>query len=231
MPTVCAVRFGVVLAVLLSVLGLSRARADSASWMPSALVLGVPCGLLGECARFDALGIHIGTALGLGQGSAKSLALLGRTRVSVSLLDALDVSVSLGAQHDREGTEAALSVQPLFVGLRVRLWPWFDRSGPDVALALSQSVPSRWLGSGDEVPETTASVAGTKLWRWLQIDGSAGVLWRDGLAKPIGVRVSGSGFVRLYQTPDPTLPRDSYRVGIQASALFPLDRSAFFATR
>ena len=54
-------------------------------------------------------------------------------------------------------------------------------------------------------------------------------MWRDGLAKPIGVRVSGSGFVRLYQTPDPTLPRDSYRIGIQASALFPLDRSAFLA--
>ena len=229
MPTVCAVRFGVVLAVLLSVLGLSRARADSASWMPSALASGVPCGLLGECARFDALGIHVGAALGLGQGSAKSLALMGRTRVSVSLLDALDLSVSLAAQHDREGTDAALSVQPLFVGLRVRLWPWFDRAGPDVALSLSQSVPSRWLGSGDAVPETTASVAGTKLWRWLQLDGSAGVLWRDGLAKPIGVRVSGSGFVRLYQTPDPTLPRDSYRIGIQASALFPLDRSAFLA--
>jgi hypothetical protein len=120
-------------------------------------------------------------------------------------------------------------VQPLFVGLRVRLWPWFDRAGPDVALALSQSVPSRWLGSGDAVPETTASLAGTKLWRWLQLDGSAGVLWRDGVAKPIGVRVSGSGFVRLYQTPDPTVPRDSYRVGIQASALFPIERSAFLA--
>ncbi|MFO0621025.1 MAG: EndoU domain-containing protein [Polyangia bacterium] len=222
-------RFGVVLAVLLSVLGLSRARADSASSMPSALASGVPCGLLGECARFDALGIHVGAALGLGQGSAKSLALMGRTRVSVSLLDALDVSVSLGAQHDREGTEAALSVQPLFVGLRVRLWPWFDRAGPDVALSLSQSVPSRWLGNGDAVPETTASLAGTKLWRWLQLDGSAGVLWRDGVVQPIGVRVSGSGFVRLYQTPDPTLPRDSYRIGIQASGVFPLERSAFLA--
>ena len=77
----CAVRFGVVLAVLLSVLGLSRARADSASSMPSALASGVPCGLLGECARFDALGIHVGAALGLGQGSTKSLAFLGRTRV------------------------------------------------------------------------------------------------------------------------------------------------------
>ena len=218
------------LSVWVLVLGLlGQARADSASSMPSALASGVPCGLLGECARFDALGIHIGAALGLGQGSAKSLTLLGRTRVSVSLLDALDVSVSLGAQHHREQTESLLSAQPLFVGLRVRLWPWFDRAGPDVALSLSQSVPSRWLGNGDAVPETTASVAGTKLWRWLQLDGSAGVLWRDGLAKPLGLRVSGSGFVRLYQTPDPTLPRDSYRIGIQASGVFPLDRTAFLA--
>ena len=218
------------LSVWVLVLGLlGQARADSASSMPSALASGVPCGLLGECARFDALGIHVGAALGLGQGSAKSLAFLGRTRVSVSLLDALDVSVSLGAQHDREGTESLLSAQPLFVGLRVRLWPWFDRAGPDVALSVVQTVPSRWLGSGDAVPDTTASVAGTKLWRWLQLDGSAGVLWRDWLAKPIGVRVSGSGFVRLYQTPDPTLPRDSYRIGIQASGVFPLERSAFLA--
>ena len=218
------------LSVWVLVLGLlGQARADSASSMPSALASGVPCGVIGDCARFDALGIHVGAALGLGQGSAKSLALMGRTRVSVSLLDALDLSVSLAAQHDREGTDAALSVQPLFVGLRVRLWPWFDRAGPDVALSLSQSVPSRWLGNGDAVPETTASLAGTKVWRWLQIDGSAGVLWRDGVVQPIGVRVSGSGFVRLYQTPDPTLPRDSYRIGIQASALFPLDRSAFLA--
>ena len=46
----------------------------------------------------------------------------------------------------------------------------------------------------------------------------------------MGLRLSGSGFVRLHQTPDPTLPRDSYRVGIQASALFPIERSAFLAT-
>ncbi|MBL9040983.1 MAG: EndoU domain-containing protein [Myxococcales bacterium] len=191
---------------------------------------GVPCGLLGDCARFDALGIHVGAALGLAQSPTKSLALLGRTRVSVSMLDALDVSVSLGGQHNREQTETQLSAQPLSVGLRVRLWPWFDRGGPDVALSVVQTIPSNWLGSGDAVPETTASIAGTKLWRWLQIDGSAGVLWRDGLSKPMGLRLSGSGFVRLYQTPDPALPRDSYRVGIQTSALFPLDRTAFLAT-
>ena len=230
LPTLCAVRFGVVLAVLLSVLGLSRARADSASPTLSALASGVPCGVLGDCARFDALGIHIGAALGLAQSPTKSLALLGRTRVSVSMLDALDVSVSLGAQHNREQTKSPLSAKPLSVGLRVRLWPWFDRGGPDVALSVVQTVPSIWLGSGDAAPETTASLAGTKLWRWLQIDGSAGVLWQDGLSKPIGMRLSGSGFVRLHQTPDPTLPRDSYRVGIQASALFPLDRTAFLAT-
>ena len=46
----------------------------------------------------------------------------------------------------------------------------------------------------------------------------------------MGLRLSGSGFVRLHQTPDPTLPRDSYRVGIQASALFPIERSAFLAS-
>ena len=146
------------------------------------------------------------------------------------MLDALDASVSIGAQHNREQTDSPLSAQPLSIGLRVRLWPWFERGGPDVALSLVQTVPSSWLGTGDAAPETTASLVGTKLWRWLQIDGSAGVLWRDGLSKPIGMRLSGSGFVRLYQTPDPTLPRDSYRVGIQASALFPLDRTSFVAS-
>ncbi len=146
------------------------------------------------------------------------------------MLDALDVSVSVGAQHNREQTESPLSAKPLSLGLRVRLWPWFDRGGPDVALSVVQTVPSNWLGSGDATPETTASLAGTKLWRWLQLDGSAGVLWRDGLSKPMGLRLSGSGFVRLHQTPDPTLPRDSYRVGIQASALFPIERTAFLAT-
>ncbi len=231
LPTVRAVRwFDVVLLILLSVLGLGRAHADSASPTLSALASGVPCGLLGDCARFDALGIHVGAALGLAQSPTKSLALLGRTRVSVSMLDALDVSVSLGAQHNREQTETPLSAQPLSVGLSVRLWPWFDRGGPDVALSVVQTIPSNWLGTGDAALETTASIAGTKLWRWLQIDGSAGVLWRDGLSKPMGLRLSGSGFVRLYQTPDPTLPRDSYRVGIQASALFPIERTAFLAT-
>ena len=146
------------------------------------------------------------------------------------MLDALDVSVSLGAQHDREQTPSPLVVQPLSVGLRVRLWPWFDRSGPDLALSLGQTIPSSGLGSRASPPETTLSIAGTKLWRWLAIDGSAGVLWRDGVSKPLGLRLSASTFVRLYQTPDPTLPRDSYRVGIQASALFPLDRTAFLAT-
>ena len=146
------------------------------------------------------------------------------------MLDALDVSVSLGAHHDREQTESPLAVQPLSVGLRVRLWPWFDRGGPDLALSLGQTIPSSWLGSRASPPETTLSIAGTKLWRWLALDGSAGVLWRDGVSKPLGLRLSGSGFVRLYQTPDPTLPRDSYRIGIQASALFPLDRTAFLAT-
>jgi len=146
------------------------------------------------------------------------------------MLDALDVSVSLGAHHDREQTESPLAVQPLSIGLRVRLWPWFDRGGPDLALSLGQTIPSSWLGSRASPPETTLSIAGTKLWRWLAIDGSAGVLWRDGVSKPLGLRLSGSGFVRLYQTPDPTLPRDSYRIGIQASALFPIDRTAFLAT-
>ena len=43
------------LSVWVLVLGLlGQARADSASSMPSALASGVPCGLLGDCARFDA---------------------------------------------------------------------------------------------------------------------------------------------------------------------------------
>ena len=79
--------------------------------------------------------------------------LLGRTRVSVSMLDALDVSVSLGAHHDREQTESPLAVQPLSIGLRVRLWPWFDRGGPDLALSLGQTIPSSWLGSRASPPE------------------------------------------------------------------------------
>ena len=156
-------RFGVVLAVLLSVLGLSRARAELASPVLSALASGVPCGLLGDCARFDALGIHIGAALGLAQSPTKSLTLLGRTRVSLSMLDALDVSVSLGGQHNREQTETPLSAQPLSIGVRVRLWLWFNSGGPDVELSVVQTIPSNWLGSGDAAPETTASLAGTKL--------------------------------------------------------------------
>jgi len=142
------------------------------------------------------------------------------------MLDALDVSVSLGAFQRQQAEESAVAATPLVVGLRVRLWPWLDRGGPDLALSLTQTVPSRWLGSGDVPPETAASVAGSKLWRWLQLDGSVGLLWRDGVSKPLGLRLSASGAVRLYQTPDPTLPRDSYRAGLQASALFPLDPTA-----
>ena len=206
----------------------SVACADEASTEPlvSSLASGVPCGLVGDCARFDALGVHVGGTLGLGQIPSRRLLLAGRTRLSVSMLDALDVSLSLGAFQRQQAEESAVAATPLVVGLRVRLWPWLDRGGPDLALSLTQSVPSRWLGSGDVPPETAASVAGSKLWRWLQLDGSVGLLWRDGVTKPLGLRLSASGAVRLYQTPDPTLPRDSYRAGLQASALFPLDPTA-----
>ncbi|MBL8631576.1 MAG: EndoU domain-containing protein [Myxococcales bacterium] len=206
----------------------SVACADEASTEPlvSSLASGVPCGLVGDCARFDALGVHVGGTLGLGQIPSRRLLLAGRTRLSASMLDALDVSVSLGAFQRQQAEESAVAATPLIVGLRVRLWPWLDRGGPDLALSLTQSVPSRWLGSGDVPPETAASVAGSKLWRWLQLDGSVGLLWRDGVTTPLELRLSASGSVRLYQTPDPTLPRDCYRAGLQASALFPLDPKA-----
>ena len=223
------VRWLGVLLWLLSIVGHSSiARADAASPGPllSSLSTGVPCGLIGDCARFDALGVHVGSMLGLAQSPSRSLLLAGRARVSVSMLDALDVSVSLGAQRDNAQVDASVSVPPLSLGIRVRLWPWFDRSGPDLALSLTQTVPSRWLGSSDAKPETAASLAGSKRWRRLELDGSVGLLWRDGVTKPLGLRLSASSFVRLYQTPDPTLPRDSYRIGLQASALFPLDTEA-----
>ena len=228
LPTVPAVRWlGALLWFLLSVLGLGLAQAEpnSPPGPLPALSTGVPCGLLGDCARFDALGVHVGAALGLAQRPSKSLALMGRTRVSVSMLDALEVSVSLGAQQGSTQQESAsrVSVQPLSLGVRLRLWPWFDRAGPDLALSLTQTVPSRWLGSGDAQPHTSVNLAGSKLWRWLALDGSVGLLWLDGVPKPRGLHLSASSFVRLYQTPDPTLPRDSYRAGLQASALFPLD--------
>jgi hypothetical protein len=165
----------------------------------------------------------VGSTLGVAQSPSRSLLLAGRARVSVSMLDALEVSLSLGAQHDRAQQDASVSAQPLSLGVRLRLWPWFDRAGPDLALSLTQTVPSRWLGSGDAQPHTGVNLAGSKLWRWLALDGSVGVLWRDGVTKPLGLQLSASSFVRLYQTPDPTLPRDSYRAGLQASALFPLD--------
>ena len=135
--------------------------------------------------------------------------------------------MSLAAQHGSTQEESAswVSVQPLSLGVRLRLWPWFDRGGPDLALSVTQTVPSRWLGSGEAQPETSVSLAGSKQWRWLQLDGSVGVLWRDGVPKPLGLRLSAASFVRLYQTPDPTLPRDSYRFGVQVSALFPTDTS------
>ncbi len=227
-PTVRGVRWlRALLWFLLSVLGLGLAQAEPKSPpgpLP-ALASGVPCGLLGDCARFDALGVHVGSTIGLAQRPSKSLALVGRTRVSVSMLDALEVSVSLGAQHGSTQGESAswVSVQPLSFGVRLRLWPWFDRAGPDLALSITQTVPSRWLGSGEARPETAVNLAGSKLWRWLELDGSVGVLWRDGVTKPLGLRLSASSLVRLYQTPDPTLPRDSYRFGVQASALFPID--------
>ncbi len=223
-----AVRWlGALLWFLLSVLGLGLAQAEPKSppgpW--PALASGIPCGLLGDCARFDALGVHLGAALGLAQRPSKSLALVGRTRISASMLDALEVSVSLGAQHGSTQQESAsrVSVQPLSLGLRLRLWPWFDRGGPDLALSVTQTLPSRWLGSGEARPETAVSLAGSKLWRRLELDGSVGLLWFDGVPKPLGLQLSVASFVRLYQTPDPTLPRDSYRAGLQASALFPLD--------
>ena len=101
-PTVRGVRWlRALLWFLLSVLGLGLAQAEPKSPpgpLP-ALASGVPCGLLGDCARFDALGVHVGSTIGLAQRPSKSLALVGRTRVSVSMLDALEVSVSLGAQQ------------------------------------------------------------------------------------------------------------------------------------
>ena len=232
MPTVRGVRWlGALLWLLWSLRLPSVVFADTSSRAPllPALASGVPCGLIGDCARFDALGVHVGSTLGIAQSPSRTLLLAGRARVSVSMLDALDVSVSLGAQHDRAQQDASLSAQPLSLGVRLRLWPWFDRAGPDLALSLTQTVPSRWLGSGEARPETSVSLAGTKLWRWLQLDGSVGLWWLDGVPKPLGLRMSASSFVRLYQTPDPTLPRDSYRAGLQASALFPVDVSAFAA--
>lgn len=45
--------------------------------MLPAMASGVPCGLLGDCARFDTLAIHVGAALGLAQSPTKSFSLLG----------------------------------------------------------------------------------------------------------------------------------------------------------
>ena len=219
----------VVLGLLGGLCGSTAAEPIGSSRLLPALSTGVPCGLLGECARFDALGIHLGGTFGIEQSRSQGLLLAGRTRLSVSMLDALEVSLSFGAQHLRDHSETAPPVQvhPLAIAVRLRLWPWFDRSGPDLALGITQTVPSRWLGSSGVAPETGVSLAGSKLWRRLELDGSVGLLWTDGIAKPDGLRLSASTFVRLYQTPDPTLPRDTYRVGLQASALFPVVSTAF----
>lgn len=96
---------------LLSIVGHSSvACADAASTGPlfSALSTGVPCSLLGDCARFDALGVDVGSTLGLAQSPSHSLLLTGRARASVSMLDALEVSVSLGAQRDNAPMDASV---------------------------------------------------------------------------------------------------------------------------
>ena len=121
LPTVRGVRWlGALLWLLWSLRLPSVVFADTSSRAPllPALASGVPCGLIGDCARFDALGVHVGSTLGIAQSPSRTLLLPGRARVSVSLLDALDVSVSLGAQHDRAQQDASLSAQPLSLGVQ-----------------------------------------------------------------------------------------------------------------
>ena len=67
LPTVRGVQWlGVLLWLLWSLRLPSVALADPASTaLPlSALASGVPCGLIGDCARFDALGVHLGGTFG-----------------------------------------------------------------------------------------------------------------------------------------------------------------------
>jgi hypothetical protein len=46
-----------------------------------------------------------------------------------------------------------------------------------------------------------ASIAGTKLWRWLANRRQRRVLWRDGVSKPLGLRLSGRGLCGCTKRP------------------------------
>ncbi len=97
--------------------GWTRGAGHSPSLNPSARR-----GFLGECSRFDAIGLHVGTDAAVrSAGSGSDVAAQGRLRLSLTFGNLAEAGVA--AQLDSADAGPGISVAPVSLFVRLRLLP------------------------------------------------------------------------------------------------------------
>lgn len=188
------------------------------------------CGFIAPCGGFDAIGLHIANSTLLhGNGDRSFAAVQDLLRLSVTLLDVVEVGGALGGHfaHDQAGdSHTATAPARLFARLRLYPWPWASlAAGLSISAAVERSFVSQRLGA-DEPPGfdlSTARLVAHNSLQLVELDAAAGVTWG---AVPDGrwVNLELSAAIALNLFVDPNDPNEKLRVLVQAVYRQPLAR-------
>lgn len=118
------------------------AQAQSQGTLRSVLLSpGARCGFLGDCALFDEIGLHLGTAAAVRTDSTRSsLDVQGAVRLSLTVLDLAEGGVSFAGHLNSDGSAGLRFVSSpvsLFARLRLLPLPLGRLSAAPLRLALS----------------------------------------------------------------------------------------------
>ena len=142
------------------------------------------CWLLADCARFDALNLHISTlgAVHSYDGAGRS-AVAGQVRVSITALELFEVGAAFGgyASHDDQGSAHGHTSAARVFG-KLRLWPppWAPpASGLRVAASYQRTLTAGQVGL-EEFPGVDTDAVELRIARAIKrfdIDLGLGTLW------------------------------------------------------
>ena len=196
---------------------------DDPLYLSPPLASSAQCGFLGECGRFDAIGLHVLSTLGLrGSRDRSFVAVSDWVRMSLTLLDVVEAGGALGGHftHDEQGAgHFAGAAARLFVRGRLYPLPWVKLSsaGWVISASYERSFVSQKLGAGEPPgfdTNTARLTLSRSFWR-LDLDGGAGVVF----ANPTGgrhVTLDLFASIGLNLFIDPNEPTERLKLMLQA---------------
>ena len=212
-----------------------RARADRAPPIHAPpLSLSHRGGFVGDDARSDAIGIHLGTSTATRfNGERRFAGLSGWTHGALTFLDVATIGGAIGGHfaRDEDGvTHTASAPAMLFAKLRVYPGPWraAKDGGLQVAVSYQRSFVSERLGK-DEPPGfdlNTVRVLATRTFGPVELDAGVGAIF-GGAAPDLrrSVEASFTASLRIYGLVQPPSPDEQLKVSIQALYRFALPGS------